>query len=214
MRKFLFSFVLVLSLFILAKADVNAADNIFIGDSRTVMMYYATHPTDLDERTEIDVLDENNNYWRCKGATGFRYMEDYAFPAVSEYIEEGTNIFILFGVNDSYSLTNIDLYKKLFDEYIPDWNYMGANVYYVSVCPIRSDKTNYTNANVLAWNRHAYATFDWENMEYIDLYGGINQWAYTDSVHYTHACSKRMFNYLMREVGNEILIAKSGYISK
>lgn len=216
-RKTLSFLLLMIFIYMSSCIDVNAASDIFLGDSRTVLMYFATHPNDTNVRLEVDRLDKDGVYWKCKGGEGLKYMRDEAFPCVANYIEEDTNIYILFGVNDCHDINNINEYEEVFKKYFEKWDKKGANIYYVSVCPIKKDGENYSNNDVVAWNKKVLEDMSFRYMSYIDLYHGIKDWKYTDDIHYSHSCSVDMYDYItnyMDIVLEEQIKAEKEHIKK
>ena len=164
-----------------AKAEDNApaiAKNIFIGDSRTVMMYFATHTYDTTSRVEVEEWDDLGNFWKAKGATDYTYMKNEAIPTIEEKIGAGTNVFILFGVNNNNVISYVDKYATLLAQKALEWSQKGANVYYPTVLPVGgnawcTDTMGYSNERVIQWNERVKETFDWSNLACIDLYNDI-----------------------------------------
>ena len=181
------------------------ATNIFIGDSRTVMMYFAEHSYDTKSRIEIDELDNNGEYWKAKGASEFAYMRDTAIPAMERYIGDGTNIFILFGVNNDNNPAKVDDYAELLNVKSKEWYDKGADVYYVSVNPVDDNTVWFTGTMgyctewIEEWNRLALEKFDWTYMTYIDTYNEIgDELVEIDGVHYSHASSRVIYDFLIK----------------
>lgn len=201
------------------RADESGAENIFIGDSRTVMMYFATHPEDRDPRKEIDLIDDAGNYWKCKGATGYKYMKEEALPATKAHIKDGTNVIILFGVNDNNVLKRVDDYAEVIKAYAEEVVPLGADVYYATVGPMDYSKKgkvsgDYSEDRIKEWNDLVIEKFDWDLITMIDLHGQFGEFGYADPIHYDASCSKRIFSFLLehangghRAVGDALKIA-------
>ena len=178
--------------------------NIFAGDSRTVMMYFATHTEDTVSRLEIDELDSIGNYWKAKGATDYTYMVDEAFPEIDNRVENGTNIFILFGVNNDNNLAMVDKYADILSIKSLEWKNKGAKVFYVTVGPVgenawHTETLGYRNIWVEEWNNLIKEKLDFSNMVLIDLYEDIGKdlELLNDDIHYTHKASKKIYEYLL-----------------
>lgn len=185
--------------------EPNKVKNIFIGDSRTVMMYFATHSYDTVSRVEIDEL-VNDEYWKCKGASEYTYMANEAIPAIEDKISSGTNVFILFGVNNANNINKIDEYAGLLQTKAQEWSNKGAKVYYVSVGPVGPNA--YTEGNygyredwVLEWNKQALEKFDWTYMTYINIHDDLGDEITFcgDDIHFSHSSSRLIYSYLLEK---------------
>lgn len=206
MRKIL---PLLCILFILLPAipvRAESVENIFIGDSRTLMMYFATHTYDTQTRIEVDEL-AGNEYWKAKGATDYTYMVNEAVPAAEKYLSSGTNFFILFGVNNDNSISMTDKYAKYLNAKSKEWADMGVNVFYVTVGPVGENAwttdtpypMGYRDEWICEWNEQVKEKFDWDHMTCLDLYNDIG-WDIPrcdDDLHYTPAGSVMIYRYLL-----------------
>lgn len=200
--------IAAISIFIITSHESHAsqkAANIFIGDSRTVGMYFAVngYKTGEDSR-EVKRFDKNGDFWYAKVATGYKYMKEEAVPGITPYVGENTRIFILFGVNDDNNIRRVEDYAAVLEEAAKKWKELGAKTYYVSVNPV-DDRTvwytgtmGYSTNWVEAWNEKVLNTFTWKDLSYIDSYTRIgNKLKLTDGVHYNQESSRKIYNYLL-----------------
>lgn len=192
-----------------AHAEDTAVQNIFIGDSRTLMMYFATHTYDTTTRIEVDEM-AGNEYWKAKGATDYTYMVQEAVPAAEEHMSFGTNLFILFGVNNDNALHMTDKYAEYLKTKSKEWSELGVNVYYATVGPVGENAwttdspypMGYRDEWVQEWNKQIKEKFDWTYMTCLDLYEdiGADIEKSSDDLHYTAAGSQLIYKYLTDSV--------------
>lgn len=171
---------------------------IFLGDSRTVGMYFAIHgayAASLEAETE-------NEYWVAKESMGYRFMTETAIPKAEAYgIGSNTDVFILFGVND---LGNQPKYVSTINEKAAQWRQKGARVFFVSVNPVNEDKcSSVTNAEIEQFNAAMKSGLSYQ-VTYVDTYSSLypdisQDETKTDSLglHYTGETYQQIYNTLL-----------------
>ena len=154
---------------------------VFIGDSRTVDMMNAVH---------------DDSVWACKVSMGYQWMATEAVPAVEGYIDAGTAVIILMGVNDVYNISN---YIGYTNQKAAEWAAKGATTYYVSVGPVTSDPY-VTNAEIESFNAALQANLS--GVYYIDIYTYLteNGFSTVDGTHYPDNVSIAIYNYIIENL--------------
>lgn len=175
------------------------ANNIFIGDSRTVGIYDALHGTSTTNKTNVCVADLNGTVWSCKVSMGLKWMKSTGVPQIENLITEDSNVFILMGVNDVDNPNGALNYLEYINAKAIEWTAKGAKVYYVGIMPIKRDDKYATNAQIIAWNEIMKAGL--QNVEYIDMSG--LQYNFSDTYHFKHNTSLEIYNYLTEYINND-----------
>ena len=154
---------------------------VFIGDSRTVDMMNAVH---------------DGSGWACKVSMGYQWMATEGVPAVESYIDSGTAVIILMGVNDVYNISN---YIGYTNQKAAEWAAKGATTYFVSVGPVTSDPY-VTNAEIEAFNEALQANLS--GVYYIDIYSYLvnNGFSTVDGTHYPDNVSIAIYNYIVENL--------------
>jgi len=169
---------------------------IFIGDSRTVGMQAATGSEELHI---------------AKVGEGYRWFTNSKTQKELEKALLGTinsKVVINLGVND---LGNVELYVAYYRQLIA--KYPETNFYFLSVNPVektlakrRGYNTTYVNnTQIKAFNKKVKAAF---RSNYIDSYTYLTKNGYiaskgkatTDGIHYKVSTSKRIYNYVKRQI--------------
>lgn len=174
---------------------------IFIGDSRTVGMYYSIYGG--NETDGIQTKASDGTVWSAETSQNLDWMKDTGIPNVQNEITQGSNIIILMGVNDLY---NDSRYIETINEKANEWKDLGANTYFVSVNPVDdtkaaskgySQKTN----TVEDFNNKIKAGLN-ENVHYIDTYSQIkSSFSTTDGLHYNKETYKNIYDLIVKAVG-------------
>lgn len=154
---------------------------VFIGDSRTVDMMNAVH---------------DGSVWACKVSMGYQWMATVGVPAVDSYIDAGTAVIILMGVNDPYNISN---YIGYTNEKAAEWAARGATTYFVSVGPVDGDPY-VTNAEIESFNAALQANLS--GVYYIDIYSYLmaNGFSTVDGTHYPDNVSIAIYNYIVEHL--------------
>ena len=154
---------------------------VFIGDSRTVDMMNAVH---------------DGSVWACKVSMGYQWMATEAVPAVESYIDSGTAVIILMGVNDVHNISN---YIGYTNEKAAEWAAKGATTYFVSVGPVTNDPY-VTNAEIESFNAALQANLS--GVYYIDIYTYLteNGFSTVDGTHYPDNVSIAIYNYIVESL--------------
>ena len=154
---------------------------VFIGDSRTVDMMNAVH---------------DGSVWACKVSMGYQWMATVGVPAVDGYIDAGTAVIILMGVNDPYNISN---YIGYTNEKAAEWAARGATTYFVSVGPVDGDPY-VTNAEIESFNAALQANLS--GVYYIDIYSYLmaNGFSTVDGTHYPDNVSIAIYNYIVEHL--------------
>lgn len=154
---------------------------VFIGDSRTVDIMNAVH---------------DGSVWACKVSMGYQWMATVGVPAVDSYIDAGTAVIILMGVNDPYNISN---YIGYTNEKAAEWAARGATTYFVSVGPVDGDPY-VTNAEIESFNAALQANLS--GVYYIDIYSYLmaNGFSTVDGTHYPDNVSIAIYNYIVEHL--------------
>ena len=154
---------------------------VFIGDSRTVDMMNAVH---------------DGSVWACKVSMGYQWMATEAVPAVESYIDSGTAVIILMGVNDVHNISN---YIGYTNEKAAEWAEKGAATYFVSVGPVTNDPY-VTNAEIESFNAALQANLS--GVYYIDIYTYLteNGFSTVDGTHYPDNVSIAIYNHIVESL--------------
>ena len=175
---------------------------IFIGDSRTVGMYWALSKD--QSLHEVHLEDKNGDIWSAREGMGLAWMKEYGVPPVQEEIGENTAVVILMGVNDIGSRITADDYVDYVNEKAQDWTGKGALVYYTSVNPVRETLPNgLSNAKIDEWNLKMQEGLS-ENVQYIDTNSVITQYRgqfdFKDVLHYRDSTNLDVYRVVMTAI--------------
>lgn len=160
--------------------------NIFIGDSRTVLMDYYL---DLEKYPDTFVIAEVG--------MGYDWLVSDAIPELELILTnqkryKNYNIIMNLGVND---LDRIDDYVKI----IPKLEQYGT-LYYVSVNPAidRLVESNVTTQAIQDFNKKIDAATD----RYIDCYNFLQYTGFIepDGLHFEEYTSRKMYTYIMLDI--------------
>ena len=173
---------------------------LLIGDSRTVGMYMATSGSQkllTDNRTTV-IGQEDNIYWICKVGAGLSWMKDHVDDG-NAFLEKGTDIYILMGVNDCKNHGSADQYAEFINEKARVWEEEGMNVIFVSVNPISSDTCYSTsNTDVQYFNETIKDELD-PSIKYLSTYDSMsgNISYANDGLHYNSSTYKDLYELIL-----------------
>lgn len=203
MRKWT-ALVLLLCLFAggLCPLKASAAENgtagndgkiIFVGDSRTLGMYCVR--TGQRDRTYINTTDSWGDRWSIGSGEGYEWMTSKGVPRIDGEVDADSSVVIMLGINDCLTPSMSDQYCSYINQKAAEWKARGAEIYYISVNPVRGVTTyGITNAAVDRWNAAMRAGLS-ENVSFIDtnsqLKGNIS---FYDDLHYNDVTSQVIYD--------------------
>lgn len=170
---------------------------IFIGDSRTVAMYWAV--TDDYGSEDICKTGSDGNLWSCKSGAGLAWMEETGVPQIEDEIQAGDIVVSMMGVNDiAAGQVTADDYLSYLNERAQSWMKKGANVFYVSVNPVRTALSNgLTNEMIDSWNKKIQDGIT-AGVGYIDTNTEIRDHVdYADDLHYENDTSREIYDLIL-----------------
>lgn len=150
---------------------------LFVGDSRTVGMSWATGANVI-----------------AKVSMGYSWAKNQ-LAQVKTY--DNTNIVFWFGVNDLYNVSNyITMYNDLYES-MKDKN---VNIYVMAVTPCCYSYSR-LNPDIASFNAKMQAGLN-ENIEFIDTYSFLNQNGFgsSDGLHYSNTTYKAIYDYVISEI--------------
>ena len=170
---------------------------IFVGDSRTVCMYWAV----MDQQYPGEYFGTDpvyNDVWSCKEGIGFTWMKETGIPQILESLDDNIDLFILMGVNDIPAGVYLeDSYLDYLSQEAPKWREKGARVFYVSVGPIRQTLGNgLTNERIDAWNQKMKAGLP-EGVAFVDGYSQVGEIVFRDDLHYQTPTNAALHSLLL-----------------
>ena len=156
----------------------NAADIIFVGDSRFVQMKRS--------------VGQNPYTWIAEAGQGYKWFNETAVAKIDNCVGNGSKIVINLGVND---LGNMQKYLTLVNAKAEDWTSKGATVYYSSVNPI-SEYRYTTEDQVENFNSQLQSGLS-ENVHWIDSHSYLNSIGYNlvDGLHYNNETYQNLYAY-------------------
>lgn len=166
-----------------------ASDIIIIGDSRTVQMELAVRPSPYT--------------FISKGAQGYNWMINSAFPEADNKVKHGTKVIIWLGVNDTF---NADKYIDAINSKSSNWKSKGATIAYATVGP--ATKGNLENT-VPEFNNKLKNGLS-RDIQIIDVYNflintgnyGFQESSSSEYLHYNNATSKKIYDYMIDQAKN------------
>ena len=170
------------------------ANTVFIGDSRTVGIYDTLHGTSTANKTNVNVTDPDGTTWSCKVGMGLKWMKETGAPQIEDKIHDGTDVVILMGVNDVADAGTVTRYIAYLNEKSEEWTKRGADVYYVSIMPVKKDTKSVTNAGITIWNEAMKSNIT--NMSYIDMNESGIVYDFSDTYHFKSHTSHDIYSYL------------------
>jgi hypothetical protein len=168
----------------------------FIGDSRTVNMFWAVNPGAL---LEDGALPEGKatigmDTWSCQSAMGYSWMVSTGIPNIESKLDRNSALIILMGVNGA-DATN---YVKYLNEKLPEWEKKGIYVYFVSVNPTNG-QYNYLNKEIVEFNNQIQTV---KGLRYIDTHSYLMKEGFYsgDGLHYSEGTSQKIYNYIISQL--------------
>ena len=173
---------------------------IYVGDSRTVGMYYSLYNESYQNSVYKYI---NNEYWYASVGKGYNWFNNTALPEIKNKVSKNNyHVIILMGANDLY---NVDLASK-YIETIKELSkiYFNSNYVIVSVNPIDDNKSiasGYTvkNSQVLTFNSYLKKSITsvGGNVSYCNTYSYIvNDFSTTDGLHYNNITYKKIYELI------------------
>ena len=158
----------------------NAADIIFVGDSRFVQMKNSA--------------GKNPYTWIAATGQGYKWFNETAVAKIDDCVGNGSKIVINLGVND---LGNAQKYLTLVNTKAEEWTSKGATVYYSSVNPV-SEYRYITDEQVTNFNSQLQSGLS-ENVHWIDSHSYLNSIGYklVDGLHYNNETYRNLYAYYM-----------------
>lgn len=135
--------------------------------------------------------------WISQVSAGLPWFRDTAVPLIDEVVADGSVIVINMGVND---LGNVEGYKAVLEQKVPQWLDKGAVVYYMSVNPVR-DHAYIANEDIINFNNILFNEMPLE-VGWIETNAYLleNGYGTTDGIHYDNATYETIFNYCMEVI--------------
>lgn len=170
---------------------------IYIGDSRTVGMYFA-----LYGGTNDFVFEEKENIiWYAKVSKGFNWFSKEAMPKIEKYLNnDNYDVIMLMGTNDLYD-TNIAIkYIEIIQDFANRFH--DSNFIVISVNPINdlnaAQKGYFVNdSDVIKFNevyKNSINSTNQKNLSYCDTYSFIkDNFISQDGIHYDKETYKKIF---------------------
>ena len=173
---------------------------LYIGDSRTVGMYYAMYG---GSGNYISV-DNGQETWYAKVSAGYNWFINDALHQVNNHLVGGNyELVFLMGANDLYNSKLATNYINIIKEYAEQ--YPNSKFIIVSVNPINDELSlnhgySSTNQMVIDFNytlEEAINDTRLDNISYCDTYKNIlNEYETNDGLHYNANTYKKIFNLI------------------
>ena len=175
--------------------ESNITKRIFVGDSRTVQMYAYLHDDWQGANySSGGVHVVGDDIFISESGEGLAWMKSTGIPEATKYMEDGTALIILMGVNDLY---NLNEYIDYINTNYSDWTSKGVTVYFVSVNPCDGSYASELNKHIDIFNKGMKKTLS-SDIRYIDTYNNLIKTGYNspDGLHYNKETSKKIYNYV------------------
>ena len=168
---------------------------IFIGDSRTVLMYsYVANTWQNNSYSTGGINQVGNDLFVAQGSMGLSWMQNTAIPAVEKYFTRGVSIVILMGVND---LRNQDKYIEYLNSNVSKWTKNGAKVYFVTVNPCDGEYAS-MNTGINNFNNNLKKNLS-NKIGWINTHDNL-QFKTLDGLHYNEETSIKIYNFIKNNV--------------
>ena len=175
--------------------DVNITKRILVGDSRTVHMYaHFTGDWAGSDYSSGGVHVVDDDIFISESGEGLAWMKSIGIPEATKYMEDGTALIILMGVNDLY---NLNEYIDYINTNYSDWTSKGVTVYFVSVNPCDGSYASVLNNHIDIFNAGMKKALS-SDIRYIDTYNNLIKTGFNspDGLHYNKETSKKIYNYV------------------
>lgn len=167
---------------------------IYIGDSRTIGMCLASTNLTYTEEKTIKGYDENGDMWIAKTGEGLSWMKEN--DDIEGEIIQGTNIYILMGVNDCRHHNLWHLYREYLDEKSDAWSALGARLIFVSVLPLaKGAESTTTNDDIEGFNEYMKANCKAEYLDICSFMESSSDYS-KDGIHYTEETYKDIYSLI------------------
>lgn len=156
---------------------------IFVGDSRTLGMYWVR--TNQRDRTYINTTDPFGDRWSIGSGEGFEWMTSTGVPRIDGEVDSRSSVVLMLGINDCLTPSMAERYCEYINQKAAEWKAKGAEVYYVSVNPVRGvTSSGISNAAVDSFNAAVRAGLS-ENVSFIDINSQLKgNISFYDDLHY------------------------------
>ena len=178
---------------------VNITKRIFVGDSRTVHMYaYLTDDWAGSDYSSGGVHVVDDDVFISESGEGLVWLKGIGIPKATKYMDDGTALIILMGVNDLY---NLNEYINYINTNYSNWTSKGVTVYFVSVNPCDGSYASELNKHIDIFNKGMKKTLS-SDIRYIDTYNYLIKTGYNspDGLHYNEETSKKIYNYIINNL--------------
>ena len=172
----------------------------YIGDSRTVGMYYALYGGSGNFISSVT----DQERWYAKVSAGYNWFINDAINQIDLYLEKDSyDLIFLMGANDLYNANIAFNYINIISEYAI--NYPDSNFIVVSVNPINDSlisEHGYSviNQDVISFNNNLneeILRINISNLNYCDTYKDIiNVFETNDGLHYTAKTYRSIYNLI------------------
>lgn len=170
----------------------------FIGDSRTVGMYFSLYSDSYSNTINKSV---NNELWYASVGKGYSWFSSTAMPYIKSKLSAANyNVVIIMGANDLYNSNIASNYVeqiKSLSELYPNSKYIMVSVNPIEDNKSKSNGYSVTNSQVIAFNKKLKSATANSNASYCDTYSSISQnFSTTDGLHYASSTSKQIYSLI------------------
>lgn len=176
---------------------------VFIGDSRTAIMYESISG-DWGNHANYNIGGEhqyNGDIFIAQGSMYLPWYKSTAIPAASKYLEKGTALLIQGSINGIANNNSAEDMISYLNANVDTWTKNGAKVYFIAAGP-SSGSCAYAEKVAMTWNNKIKSNMS-SKIYYIDLYDYLkkNGYKFSDAgCHYDATTSKKIYNYLKSQV--------------
>lgn len=177
-------------------ANTNYEGTLYVGDSRTVGMYFALYGGSYSSSVNTSYGSEK---WLAKVSMGYNWFKSTGIPYIQSYVSKGNyEVTIQMGANDLYNSSLASSYVSLINELVA--SYPNSKFIVISVNPIDDNKAKSygytaTNNQVINFNNSYRNSISGKNITYCDTYSSvIGNYTATDGIHYNNATYKNVYN--------------------
>lgn len=177
----------------------NVGGVLYIGDSRTVGMYFSVYGGSYS--SEINIT-QGSQKWLAKVGSSYNWFQNTAVPYITNYVKNGNyTVTIQMGANDLYSTSRANSYVNSISNLAA--SYPNSNFVIISVNPVNDSKAKnagyqVTNSQVISFNnayKSAISSAGKSNISYCDVYSSISSsFSTSDGLHYDNTTNKIIYN--------------------
>ena len=175
--------------------ESNITKRIFVGDSRTVQMYAYLHDDWQGANySNGGVHVVGDDIFISESGEGLAWMKNIGIPEALKYMDEGSAVIILMGVNDLY---NLNEYINYINTNYSKWTSKGAIVYFDSVNPCSDGYASRLNKNIEIFNNGMKQALN-PNIRFLDSHSKLIKSGYNtiDGLHYDSNTSIKIYNFI------------------